>query len=152
MVTRFSRYCGCCTSGEAVALAVLAYVSAELTCRARCWMCTCGCLLYFALYMSQRKGAAAGMQVVQGTICVAVTIIAASHPDSVLAIWFTMAAAVVHMFVAVVLYEIKRLGDCRACLQQADACDCGRNKDPIPPGSLYTLQISLARKFRLYKS
>ena len=152
MATPFSRCCGCCTGGEAVVLTVLAYVSAELTFRAKCWVCTGGCVLYLALHMSQCKRRAAGMQVMQGTICIAVTIIAASHPDSVLAIWFTMVAAVVHIFFAVVLYEIMRLGDCRTCLQEAHTCDCGPHKDPIPPGSLYALQISLARNFRLQRS
>jgi hypothetical protein len=51
-----------------------------------------------------------------------------------------------------VLYELMHLGDCRACLQEAHACECGRDKDPLPPGALHALQISLARKFRLHRS
>ena len=152
MATPFSRCYASCTGGEAVVLGVLAYVSAELTFGASCVPCTCACALYFVLHMVQRTHTVAGLQVLQGTLGIALAIVGASHPSSALALWFAMAAAIAHLFFAVVLYELMRLGDCRACLQEAHACECGRDKDPLPPGALHALQISLARKFRLHRS
>lgn len=148
----FSRCYGSCSAGEAVVLSILLYVSAELTFGAKCWTCTCACGIYLALHMAQRASSIAGMQVMQGTLCITVAIFAASHPGYVLAIWLSTAAAIAHAFFAVVIFEVMRLGDCRACLQEAHACKCGRDKDPIPPGALHALQISLARKFRLQRS
>jgi hypothetical protein len=46
--------------------------------------------------------------------------------------------------------ELVRLGDCRTCLQEAHTCECGRAKDPVPPRSLSTLQILLARRYRMW--
>ena len=34
------------------------------------------------------------------------------------------------------LYELQRISDCRRCMNEAHRCECGKDKDHLPPGAI----------------
>ena len=67
-----------------------------------------------------------------------------------LVVWLAMTAAVVHATVATVIIDLHRVGDCRRCCNEARACTCGKEKDPLPPGTLKHLAILVERHYSNY--
>jgi len=51
-------------------------------------------------------------------------------------VWLAFIAAMVHVASALLLMELRSLGDCRRCCNEAARCDCGKHKVPLPAGSL----------------
>ena len=86
------------------------------------------------------------LQIIQAVSCV---IVAMARQDPFV-IWLSVVAAVVHFTIATVLKDLHSVGDCRRCCNEARACTCGNEKDPLPPGTLKHLATLVERHYSNY--
>lgn len=140
--TRCSRCCGGCTAcGIAYRLlyATLAGVMGGRVLAA--------IAVYAAMDWRQHfTGPAEQLQLAQAVV--AALAAAAALPAAAGFVWLAFIAAIVHVATAVMLMDLRRLGDCRTCCNEAARCDCGKHKDPLPSGTLARLADALGQSFR----
>jgi len=102
-------------------------------------LCVAATVGYMAVHASSLLSDTAGLQLVQATMCLVIALNAADCTRCAVAIWLALCATILHIGVAIMLYELARLGDCARCWSEAHMCECGRQKQPVKPGSLRTL-------------
>jgi hypothetical protein len=142
--TPSSRCCGGCTALCLVRVAISIYVAVQ---EIPDHPYGAGaCFAYMLVECSRMRPIA--MQFVQGSLCI---VVALDAPAAAVAVWLALFGAITHMAVAFVFCEAARLGDCRRCMNQANACGCGAKKDPLPPGSLHTLVALIEVNYRTPK-
>lgn len=93
--------------------------------------------VYIVAERAQSTGRTSLLQLTQSVLCVTAAVDSARCCPAI--IWLELFAAVVHLAIAMALYELHRISDCRRCLNEAYRCECGKDKDPLPPGALAQL-------------
>jgi hypothetical protein len=89
---------------------------------------------YIVAERAQSTARTSQMQLVQSVLCVTAAVDSARCCTAL--IWLELFAAVIHLAIAMALYELHRISDCRRCMNEAYRCECGQQKDPLPPGAL----------------
>ena len=139
MATRSSRYCAGCTACKIVHVVLIVYVAVHFALIDYRPLCVAATVSYMAVHATKALGDTAGLQLVQATMCLVIALNAADCTRCAVAIWLALCATILHIGMAITLYELARLGDCARCWNEAHMCGCGRQKQPVKPGSLRTL-------------
>lgn len=100
-------------------------------------------MVYACADVMQWRDAQQRLQITQAVSCV---IVAVERQESFV-VWLVVVAAVVHATIAAILIDLHSVGDCRRCCNEARACTCGKEKDPLPPGTLKKLAILVERHY-----
>ena len=100
-------------------------------------------IVYACADVMQWRDAKQRFQITQVLCCITIAI----ERQETFVIWILLFAAVVHATIAAVLIDLHRVGDCRRCCNEARACTCGKEKDPLPPGTLKKLATLVERHY-----
>ena len=82
------------------------------------------------------------LQLAQGATALIAAAAALQSPGFV---WLAFMAAIVHVARALMLMELRSLGDCRRCCNEGSRCTCGKRKVPLPAGTLARIASALGQ-------
>jgi len=150
MDTRSNRCCDGCSVCESVHVGLALYVLLHFVVVDTCIACALAAAAYIVLHAVQRHSYISGLQLLQASLCLYISLAASMCRSCSIVIWFCLLAAILHIGVGISIYELARLGDCRQCMNEAHSCTCGRQKDPVPQGSLRTLAQLVEAKYTLH--
>ena len=152
MGTRSNQCCDGCSVCESVHVALALYATLHFVVVDPCITCALAAAAYIALHTVQRRTYISGLQLLQASLCLYISLAASMCRSCSIVIWFCLLAAILHIGVGISIYEIARLGDCRRCMNEAHRCTCGRQKDPVQQGSLRTLAMLVEAKYTRHAS
>ena len=132
MATPSSRCSDGCTVLALCHYAVSIYAAVHYL-RIDCYPVAGACAVAYVLLQCV---AGAPAHIAQAVLCVVAAADSAACAGCTHLIWMTLLAAIVHFGIAMAIYEMQRIGDCRTCLNEAHACSCGKRKRALPPGTL----------------
>jgi hypothetical protein len=137
MATPFSRFCGGCTFLAVGHFVVSVYALVRYLTSDYYPLAAAAIAGYIVAERAQSKARTSAIQLVQATLCVTAAVDSARCCTAL--IWFELFAAVIHLAIAMAIYELQRVSDCRRCMNEAHRCECGTRKDAVPPGALVHL-------------
>lgn len=139
MAIPFSPCCAGCTGCEFAHLVVSSGFAAYFFSYNNFPVSAWSMVAYVLLVLLQLEHKTYSKQFAQCILCIAATCASASCSNCAVLHWFIMVASILHLGTGLALVELHRIGDCRQCMNEAHKCQCGRSKDPVPPGALMTL-------------
>ena len=153
MDKRFSRCCGGCTVCATLHYIASIYVALHYI-AVNSYDVAAGAAVAYVLLQGVKqcmRGEAPCVHMVQATLGVVAAVDSARCNECAPLIWITLLAAVIHFGIGIALFEMMRIGDCRRCLNEAYECECGSQKDALPPGTLAELVQLVGDRWYEYK-